>query len=304
MTEFTSPDEKEYHLWYDSFEEMEAQMPKDINRVRENADLAANQRYRHTIDSYRWYGCESYAAAISKVKNGWPELMELLQDKIERLKRRVDLGTVEAVAIESRRRKRSRQDYGDHLDMTRVWSGQLDTAWERPTRRMVLLPSQRHATIYVDLALRSRDSSGCGVWRAAAAYCMFEMLTRLGISTEIWAGQSSSDAFVHGPWLTCSGVCIKPYNQTLNDERLVAMLSAAFFRTYGFGMLYASRYQLFSSLGYPARGTLKPLRDRGDAGERVFRVGEALDEDSAVDTIKKVISTLQEDYTRVGKEIA
>lgn len=298
---------KEYHLWYDSFEELEQQTPKDIQRVPVNSFNSNRERLQKHKRPFEWFGASSYEHATTYVRDGWPELLSILQECVETIKKRVDLASVEAVTIESRRRKRTRRDYGDTLDMHRVWSGELDKAWERPTRRRVLTPTQRYATIYCDLAMSSMFTSENAVWRAAASYCMYEMLTRLGISTEIWSGNVQHGLYVTSaaPYRLLTGVCIKTYNQTLNDDRLAAMMSGGFFRTYGFDMIYASKFEVYPHLGYPANaGLVKPLRDRQEAGERVFRVGDALSEYGAVLEVGKVVEQLKQEYARVGQEVA
>jgi len=304
MSEFTSEDGMEYHMWWDSLSEFDGELENLCSRANGTAwhqyktNAGGDQWGRSTMS---WFGASSYNAAVDKVRNGSPELRQLLEERVEKLKCAVDLATVEAVTIEVRRRKRSRQDYGDTLDIHRVWGGQLDKAWERPTRRTVLAPTQRYATIYADLSMVARYSYEHSLWRAATVYCIYEMLTRMGINTEVWSGQSGHGMHCSGPYKHWQGVCIKRYTDVLNDEHLAVMLSGTFFRSFGFGMLFASKYKVYPHLGFPYKGLVKPLRDRQEAGERVFRVGDALDETGAVQTLKSIVEQLKEEYRKLGE---
>lgn len=309
MPEFKSEDGREFHIWYDSLEELKSTVDDQIERCNGPVWRSYVHRTNRRPDSFRtnhygtrWFGVPTFDEAKSKTDNGWPELRDMLYPIIEKLKARVDLASVEAVTIATRRRKRQRQDYGDSLDMHRVWGGHLDTAWERPVRRNILTPTQRYATIFADLGMLASAGFTAGLWRAAAAYCMYEMLTRMGISTEIWTGDSGIGALAgFAPHLTWNGVRIKNYTETLNDERLAVMTSATFFRTYGFAVIHAMPYQVAYGLGVTGTGLVKPLRDRHQNGERVFRVGECLNEESAVQEVTRIINQLKEEYHRIGE---
>jgi hypothetical protein len=173
---------REYHQFHDSFEEMFAFCTQ---RLAVNAGSA-----RSIKDSFKnsksWFGgAESGEAMLDLISNGWPAYADQVRRTSMQLNATMELSTVEAMMIDVRRRKRRRGDQGDTLDMQRVWNGELDKAWERPVRTPRRAPSQRYATVFIDIgALGSRNAYD-GIWRAACAMRVCDLLTTAGLSTEI-----------------------------------------------------------------------------------------------------------------------
>jgi len=295
MSEYMPSDGSEYHFWFDSLEEFAS---KSDELVKNGPNSG---RWLEVLTSYRYNevernGVGSQREAMRKCIDGWPELLPILHEKVAILKQQVDLGEVEAVSVSMRRRKRTRNDYGDSLDITRVWSGQLDKAWERPVRRQVMTATQRYATIFVDLAMFFDNTFEQSLWRAALAYCLVEVLTGMGINTEIWCGSSHVGQFMSPsyPRKSWRAVRIKEYTQPLTDERLAAMVSAGFHRTWGWKMICAQPMRVNDGFGMPMHnGLVKPLRDRKEAGERVFRIGGCMSLAGAIIDLNAALETLK-----------
>lgn len=294
MSEWIAPNGQEYHVWFDSMEELRKQIVK--MQSRRNADRWSEILYRGR--SSDWFGMGMGTRdALQAVEDGCPELLQQVKPLVEILRASVPLDGTESVMVEVRRRKRHRSDYGDTLDMHRVWSGELDRAWERPVREVRLSATQRYASIYVDNGILRDVKPRQTLWRAAVAMLIADVLTRMGINVEIWAGASGFDTYTgeHGSakfrW---SGVRAKEYTQPLNEERVCAVMHAMFHRTYGFGMTLAAPWAADDGMGYSYdSGLVKPLRDRQGAGERVFRIGKCLDEAQAIIEVRRVIEVLK-----------
>lgn len=285
---------KEYHIWFESLEEMKAELPAMTERA--NPDRWLSYCASHTYLAEKWFGVANAERAMELIDLGWPELSERLTQYTSQLKQTVDLASAEAVTIEVRRRKRHRMDYGDSLDMHRVWGGELDRAWERPVRTPRQTATQRYATVYVDLAMAGMYRFNTSTWRAAAALCMVEMLTAMGVNVEVWVGDSGRHSYADydAPLYFWSGVRIKEYMQPLNDDRLATMCSAAMLRTWGFRMIMGGPWRTDYAYGYPLQtGIVKPLRDRQEAGERVFRIGNCLSLEEASRDVKGAIAALK-----------
>jgi hypothetical protein len=292
----------EYHCWFESFEEYERVAPGMIQR--------ANASEYHLLQNYRrdesWLGIGAdgtYAKMMDKVRNGWNEYRVKVQELADQIKEGLEIGTVEAMQMDVRKRKRRRSDQGDTLDMQRVWNGELDRAWERPERVPRRAPSQRYATIYLDLSAAARHSAHAGIYRAACAMSICDLLTVAGFATEIWCGDSSRnphvDRWAGAPQLAWTGVRVKEYSQPLNEDRLAALSSVGALRTLGFSMLLCSPWRVCMTYGTPHnRGLVLPLRERRDNEERVIRIGECWSIEAARAELSSVAFELS------GKEAA
>lgn len=280
------------HVVFDSLEEMKANLPTFIKQQNEDVWKASVLSAGYGTS---WFGTRDAREAMEKIEKGWPDLTQKLQPMVAQLRQKMNLDSVMAVSSEVRRRKRHRGDYGDALDMTRVWSGDLDHAWERPMKFPRLAAHQRYATIYVDLAANAGVTNSEMMWGAALSLCVIDVLTRMGLNTEVWCGSSCYGPFIGSgaPREMISGVRVKEFSQPLNEDRLVVMLSAAFFRTWGFGMIMAPDFKASSGLGSAQqRGLPLPLEERLAKGERVFRISGAHSAYAAEQSMQAVMSAL------------
>lgn len=284
----------EHHVWFDSLDEMERELPKSVA-------LGANRKRYSEILAGRgdgWcrtqLGVPSMAVANDAIANGSEPLLNQLQPLIERLRQALGLGTAAALQLDVRRRKLRRGDHGDNLDMGRVWGGELDTAWSRPVRWPKVSATQRYCTVFTDCAMPAYCDADDSLWRAAMSQCLVEILTRMGFSTEVWCGATGVRRFERGPYKHFCGVKIKDFTQPLNESRLAVMMHAMFYRSRIWAMYCDAPYQLVGSLGNPAQsGLVMPLRERAANGERVFRVSNVTSADSAVVEIQRIVDELK-----------
>jgi hypothetical protein len=261
------------HSLYDSLEEFEVAYKKQLDNnphARNHADVNIFKKPYTKGD--KWFGVENAAIAMQKVRDGWPEMHARLTAMWGDERPELQLA---ASTVKVRRRKRQRADYGDTLDIHRVWNGELDRAWERPEREYRLSVSQRHATIYIDLATSCAQSADSVLWRSAAALLICDILQSTGRAVEIYVGSTSSETYHPGPGCAFTGIRVKEYTQPIQVERLTAMTTMAFFRTYGFLLLTAVPYNIRYHTGMPLhRGMPKQLVDREKAGELVVAIRE------------------------------
>ena len=293
--EFTAGGAAEYHIWFDSLEEMHAELPAMIRRHNLEASHQLTT-WGMSNDAWFGFGINSYTEMTTKIRDGWPEYAELLGKRAAELDAALDLETVRAMTIDVRKRKRHRMDQGDTLDLPRVWNGDLDHAWERPVRVPRRSASQRYVTIYLDVSAAAMRNARDAVWRAIAAKKITDLFTSAGFSTEIWVGDSTSGAYVwnqNAPAKTWTGVRVKEFSQPINEDRLAAMSSVGMLRTHGFEMICGSPWKVQSSLGMPLnRGLVLPLRERQEAGERVIRIGECWSREEAIREVTAVAQSL------------
>jgi len=283
----------EYHQWHESFEAMEdwcrKAMPRNSGNVRAYTTQVVN-----VTRGYSWFGAADARAVLDNIGQGWPENAELVRKAANELDAGLALGTVEAMTMEVRKRKRRRMDYGDTLDMQRVWGGELDRAWERPVRHPKLAPTQRYATVFVDTSTPARMGASQGMWRAACAVRICDLLTCAGLATEIWVGSSSEDTFAsaeaHYSWVA---VRAKEYTQPVNLDRIAALTSVGGHRTISFKMKCSAPYYIVSGFGRPYNSGLPiNLRKRQEAGERVVRIGQCWYKADAIAEVAKIAREL------------
>ena len=251
------------------------------------ADIAqaskAGQRMNvNPHNAVEWYGtCGGADGVMRRVRDGWPEL----RAKLEELTRDIELElpNVPARAM-LRRRKRHRSDHGDTLDMTRVWGGELDRAWERPVREDVHTVTTKRVTVALDLGTPWHMTQTDTLWRAALALLLCDRLARAGKVFEVWVTGTAQDIWHVAPTGTNNTMtaawCVKRTQDPLVLDRLCSMVTAGFWRACGFWSFHtvldakvASRYGY-----YPGNHEKLPasLQARRDAGECVLHARACL----------------------------
>lgn len=253
------------HVIYDSLEELEAIA---LPACRANNMYAYRASVEGEGDRATWFGLAGDGnAAREKILYGWPELL----NKLRPMRNQIELG--EAVAPHRaivRRRKMTRGDYGDVLDIQRVYAGELDRAWTRPKRRNLYGVTDRRATIVVNVSASASTGFDEVLWRAATAIKVCSILQASGRSVEIYSGNSVNHLAPNfNARMYC---CIKEYLQPLQEERLAAMVSLSFLRTYMFVASGAFREKVSTCLGYPTNGLPAQLEERKKSGELVVEL--------------------------------
>lgn len=268
------------HVLYDSLEELEAYALPACKKHNPHAYHAST-----TAERRGWYGGPTDGnEARLKILNGWPELLERLRPMVAQLDANEHVTPHRATV---RRRKTVRGDHGDFIDMHRVYAGQLDTAWTRPKRQNLVGMTDRKATLVVNVSLSAHTNFDETLWRAATALKISDMLTGSGRSVEIFVGCAGSDV---GQAVYESRIYtrVKAYTQPITIERLAAMCSAAYMRTYMFMALGAIDDRIASNLGYPSDGICCQLQARKDAGELVVELARCFTFADALRDIESV----------------
>jgi hypothetical protein len=158
---------------------------------------------------------DAHITVKNLIKNGWPEGVEKLEAGLSGL-------SVPTKPVSTKRR-RMRSDQGDSVDMGRVWSGQLDKAWERCERRE--MRNSRSVSIVCDVWATWTVPSEVLFWRGAAALKLADLLTQAGYSVEIIAVSASTDV-LHAkgrePTHTVDIVPVKEYSAPMDMNSLAA----------------------------------------------------------------------------------
>lgn len=276
------------HVIYDSLEELEAvavPLCKQHNKFTFEVSMEGQGH------SKRWFGVEGGGhQARQKILRGWPQLLQTLQPMLNRLEISEAVSPHKAIV---RRRKMQRSDSGDFLDIHRVNSGELDKAWIRPKRINLFGVTNRSATIVINTALSAATSFDDALWRCAVAVKICGLLQASGLSVEIYSGSSVTGITGNLDW---NGYCrIKEYLQPLQEERLAAMCSAAFLRTYMFIAIGSTAERVASGLGHPSQGLPIQLQERKKNGELVVELGRCFSFEDAKRDLEKAHQQLIED---------
>lgn len=215
-----------HSFWFDSMSEARDRTVA----ASEQAELRAQFR------NPRWMGC-TYEEMEDRIEHGWSEGAAMLNSMARDVQ---DLEVMPANAI-VRKRKRARGDSGDVLQMSRVWSGQLDTAWDRMRKISITGRSNRYVSIFINFWSNASVKWRETLWRGVAALKLCDALQRSGRQVRISVGMVSQDAYKDYRGKCVHAVRVKDYLQPLNVDSLALMSTAMFLRTIGWRMYYAAR---------------------------------------------------------------
>lgn len=216
--------------------------PENIGRINEITNKNGGPE---------WYGLPGHVNAKgieSLVNDGWT-------DGANKAQRNAD--SVHVAPARSTKRRRVRGDYGDSLDVDRLYSGQLDTAWIRTARASSVQPPR--IRIATNMATPGIADAETLFWRGAASLALASRLITAGYTVQLVT------AFV-GTYRPTNGfpesrfsitVTAKDFRAPMDVATLAATTAlAGFFRAHGFlALLKSAPHPLAYGLGTPA--TLK-----------------------------------------------
>lgn len=241
-----------------------------------------------------WYGVESVDRVRAILREGYPEgaaMVDKLFDAIApRLPRAVDF-----------RRRRTRADQGDELDIHAVNRGALDKAWSVTKRKAH--QGSGLVRIAVDICGNADVTAEQLRWRGIAALALSRAMTKAGYSVEIVAGQAGARAFQGRPDVGVITVTVKPRYAILDTATLAASLCMpGFFRYLGFMSIVRQADDLGADVN-SGLGSAVKLESVLPAAEKISQVvvpETVNNEYSAILWIRETLAMLQ--GVTVGKE--
>ena len=245
----------------------------EIRALDKTLDLPPKYEVIHARPAYTFHGVQSLSELEGYLDRGWPE-----GEKYAR-------STLKALSIprtKTVRRRKTRGDFGDHLDIQRVYAGSLDTAWERTERTYAEGRLGRHVTLLVNIgALASRHKSDL-FWRGAVTMVLADELEKAGRRCEVVAYSWARGAYRDGSF-ALTGIKVKDFDQPLEPQKLITVTGhAGFVRWYVFRNRYLNqtavlqghlgetvdRVPSYALLSIPASRNVIPINNvysRGDA---------------------------------------
>jgi len=220
-----------------------------LSAMRQGCRNAANKAEWHAVGfegkhyGAHWFGadCRDGNAVQTKVMEGWQEG----RDRMNTL--RDQMGTVDLRPVD-RRRKLTRMDHGDILDIHQVYAGRLDTAWQKPTRRVTSGPQK--IDICANMICSGGEVSDVLFWRGAAAVVLADMLEQAGYMVRLVVnfGGSHYEEKNKAGRVSCR-VTVKDHGMPFDVTSTSAVIMPGFFRSIGHAWIVAHCISKISTCG-------------------------------------------------------
>lgn len=279
--------------WYPS---LQAMMETVCSEENKTSNLTEKQglfnksgRGYQSGSSHSWtLGIGCVGAYRDLVEKGWQEGLDRVRSSLKALRPQ---------RARTIRRKRVRGDYGDHLDIHRVYAGTIENAWDRLHR------GTRHGpkvvTIWCHISTTCMYSAEQMFWRGAATMAITESLEVAGYRVRIVGVYANDDVEqearqtrhhrsydyekLHGKSSHMMCVEIKAAQQTIAKANLAAiMCHPATTRVLGFMHLMGMPFRIASYMGMPKE---QPLDLRpGD-----IEVRKVWDREAAQEAVDKAL---------------
>lgn len=241
---------------------------------------------------------KTHKDVIEHASIGDPELYDLVKQMSAAIDRETGKSTV-AYMQEVHRPKRKLRfgDFGDELDIHKIYQGHSDAAWARRVRHPVM-EKMSLVTLYVDIGGNSRMIADESLWRAAVAVKLADDYSAAGKSVKIIVGSTASGALAASSQLITQSIVVKHYNERLPLERLAAMCHLGFHRTFSFAGRHCQPMKVCPTYGTSIHVTdeILPIGLREEIAEghtKVIIVPRCTTLTEAVQSIRSVYDSLE-----------
>lgn len=254
---------------------------KDANHANE-----AKKVFSRDSSGEEWLGAPTVKELQRRLREGWADGVK----KIEQI------ATRELSAPASVRRRKSRGDAGDELDMQAVWRGDLNRAWSRTKRANRV--GTRSVSIVIDLCASAGVSSSKLFWRGASALRLAQLLTESGYAVALYGAFGGNRVDSSGKLSLAQLVEIKSQDSPLDMDKLAALTAmAGFFRTSLFAGIHYAADQYGNDadygLGTPAPEHIKTAIKMLPVPQNVIIQRNVLNEQAANDWIDEALKQIE-----------
>lgn len=210
-----------YPSFADMLADVSAPWPETLGNGGDARSVYSRRHQPASGYNSKWFAMPEGMAPIPYVsalaESGWPEgvaRLERIRDKLPKLPNPVGV-----------KRRRTSADFGDSLDMPRVWSGDLDRAWQTCRRQSAIAPAP--ITIACQCGNPANVDSDELFWRAACALVLADELQAAGYTVQI-VGYWLADYCLNKGSSTQvdARVTIKAHNAPLDVATVAASLCA------------------------------------------------------------------------------
>lgn len=230
---------------FENFTALASVYPTEINKER--WEQTSTSRIGSPSKMQNWYGFESFEELRWTIEvNGW----------VEGLSRGVNLfGEIQPPKLPSYKRKRCKGMTGHTLNITSLYNGNFNKAWNTAKKIPTSDRTKRSGkvNIIVQINAYSNVSPEQFFWRGVVGCLLAKALQKSGRNVSIYAGSSSKEQFEFEEFkYSVTLVKLKDYGYPLEMERLFAMTAtSAFFRYYIFKAYCAYPFLLDHGFGVP-----------------------------------------------------
>jgi hypothetical protein len=189
-------------------------------------------------DNWFGAGCRSGTDVQTLVSEGWGEGRERLN------KFRGEMGALNAAPVD-RRRRMIRAAMGANVDMQRVWTGQLETAWTLHKRQFTAGPQQ--IELCANMICIGAEHPDVLFWRGAAAAVLTDALEAAGYMvklTVVFGGRH----YVENSKVSCR-ITVKDHGAPFDIASTSATILPGFFRAIGHAWIAGHCKKDISSAG-------------------------------------------------------
>lgn len=175
----------------------------------------------------KWYGVTTKADLDDAVRSGWESARNQMLTNLKSIELPESMTRPEL----ARRRRRTKGDFGNELDIHAVRNGRMDRAWDRTVKVQEETLGNRLVHLCIKTGSAGWISHEQALWRGAVALRIYEALAMMGKSVAISVFDIGFGGLVNGgTWMTSCKV--KDYGQPLDEGKLAALVSVGFARHY------------------------------------------------------------------------
>lgn len=276
-----------YFVHYDCMSDM----------IEDKVSEKCSSAYSYFYDSYKnngvsWYGWSmGIEGARHYLQNGWPEELERVRSL---------LPEIEIPVMRTVRRRHHRAAMGNELDITRVYSGDIDRAWDATYRDAQENRGKFNAVVVVNCATSSRTKSSEAFWRGASAAMLVDAIQKSGRSVQVVLNSTVDSVDRNNNSFNMS-VTIKDFDEPLDIERLIVACSIGFYRSEVFKSYYKQDFVPSPTLGRLRANMTYPLHLK-DANIFMTEVPQnTLSKQSAENVLRQAMEKLDPTDTRWKK---
>jgi hypothetical protein len=206
-------DAKSTVVLYDSI--FEPAQSTDFN-LTHNKDIfnSVTKRYEYSrSEAQQWFGADSQNQYEDRLKHGWGEGVDKLRE----------IATKE-IQPTSLRKKRTRSDQGDELDIHAVYRGDLSRAWSK-SKRQHKLGGMRSIALVCNLSCSWKVNASDLFFRGASVLKLCEALCEAGYSVSIYGATGAIKIGRSNEFSMAQFVEIKSEDHALDTSALASLIA-------------------------------------------------------------------------------
>ena len=199
----------------------------DLTDLRECKPRGAQPRAGST-----WTGTGTVEEFDEKVRYGWPKLERRMLGMLREV--HFEEGALHQETVIKRRR--TRRDLGNEIDIHRVYQGQLEQAWDATVRQEDDAYGSKIVNLVVNIDANGWVTFEDSLWRGAVVMRLYEALSNMGKSVAVTVYDFAVGGFrergAYSNINSMSSCRVKAHGEQLLSDKLASMVNVGFMRRY------------------------------------------------------------------------